>query len=277
MRKRLGKVSLGWYILLAIFLVVTLFPIYWMLVTSLKSFQEVYSIIPTFWPKKLMWENYLQIFSKYDYGRALANSAEVSFVVALISVTIALFSAYSVVRLRFRGNKAMPQIFLLSYLIPQTILFIPVYIFLSSVRLADSVSGLILIYTTMTVPYATWVLITHFQNLPIELEEAAFVDGATRMQTILRILIPPSLPSIASTFIFSFTICWSEYIYALVVISTKSQRTITLALSNMLVADIIPWGPLMAGAVIAAVPIMIIYMAASKYIVGGLTLGSVKG
>jgi len=274
---RIRKVSIGWYILLLAFVVVTLFPIYWMLVTSLKSFQEVYTVVPTFWPKKLEWGNYLQIFSKYDYGPALLNSIEVSAVVAVLSVTVSLFSAYSVVRLRFPGRKAMPQIFLLSYLIPQTILFIPIYIFLSNIHLTNVIGGLFFIYPTMTIPYATWVFITHFQNFPVELEEAAFVDGATRLQTIIRVIVPPSLPTIVSTLIFSFTICWSEYIYALVVISNKGQRTITLALSNMLVADIIPWGPLMAGAVIAAVPIMAIYMVASKYIVGGLTLGSVKG
>lgn len=274
---RTRKVSFGWYILLAFFLIVTLFPIYWMVVTSLKSFKEVYTIVPSFWPKKFEWSNYAQIFSKYDYGRALLNSLAISLIVAALSVAIALFSAYSVVRLKFPGRKAMPQIFLFSYLIPQTILFIPIYIFLSNIHLTNVVWGLLVIYPTMTLPYATWVLITHFQNFPEELEEAAFIDGASRMQTIVRVIIPPSLPSILSTFIFSFTICWSEYIYALVVISNKTQRTITLALSNMLVADIIPWGPLMAGAVIAAVPIMLVYMAASKYIVGGLTLGSVKG
>lgn len=274
---RIGKVHAGWYLLLLFFLLVTLFPIYWMVVTSLKSFQEVYTIVPTFWPKRLQWANYLEIFTKYHYGSSLINSLEVSSVVALGSVVISLFSAYSVVRLRFRGRKAMPQVFLLSYLIPQTILFIPIYIFLSSVHLTNLVGGLMLVYPTMTIPYATWVLITHFQNFPVELEEAAFVDGATRLQTIVRVVVPPSLPAIVSTLIFSFTICWSEYIYALVIISNRTQRTITLALSNMLVADIIPWGPLMAGAVIAAVPIMLIYMVASKYIVGGLTLGSVKG
>lgn len=277
MRSRLKRVAPGWYVLLAVFLVITLFPIYWMLITSLKSFQEVYMIVPTFWPRKIEWANYLRIFTQYHYGRSLLNSTEVSLFSAVASVAIALFSAYSVVRLRFRGKKAMPQVFLLSYLIPRTILFIPIYIFLYSIGLANSIVGLLVIYPTMTIPYATWVLIAHFQNLPVELEEAAFIDGATRMQTIFRVVLPPSLPSIASTFIFSFTICWSEYIYALVTISDKTQFTLTLALSNMLVADIIPWGPLMAGAVIAAIPIMIIYMAASKYIVGGLTLGSVKG
>lgn len=274
---RKGKFFFLWYVLLAFFVVVTIFPIYWMVVTSFKSFQEVYNVVPKLWPSSFVWRNYVEVFEKYDYGPALLNSLWVSLLVAAISVILAIFSAYAVVRLRFRGKKAMPQIFLLSYLIPQTILFIPIYIFLSNIGFTDSAWGLFLIYPTMTIPYATWVLITYFQNMPVELEEAAFVDGATRLETVVKILIPPSLPSIVSTYIFSFTICWSEYIYALVVISRKGERTIPLALSNMLVADIIPWGPLMAGAVIAALPIMIVYSLASKYIVSGLTMGSVKG
>ena len=274
---RQSRLFFLWYGLLALFVVVTIFPIYWMLITSLKSFQEVYSVEPKFLPFRFLWQNYGEIFSKYEYGPALLNSVVVSLTVSLFSVFTAIFSAYSVVRIRFRGKKAIPQILLLSYLIPQTILFIPIYIFISVLGLTDSVWGLILVYPTMTIPYATWVLITYFQNLPRDLEEAAFVDGASRLQAILWVVIPPSLPSLVSTFIFSFTICWSEYIYALVLIGKKTERTIPLVLSNMLVADIIPWGPLMAGAVIASLPIMIIYSIASKYIVSGLTLGSVKG
>jgi multiple sugar transport system permease protein len=275
--KTRSKFFFLWYILLMFFIIFTIFPIYWMLITAFKSFQEIYQVIPKLWPSKLVWQNFLEIFQKYEYGPALWNSFLISIVVSCITIFISIFSAYAVVRLRFKGKRVMPKLFLLSYLIPQTILFIPVYILLSEMNLTDTIWGLLLIYPTMTIPYATWILITYFQNLPVELEEAAFVDGASRLQTILFIVIPPSLPSIVSTYIFSFTICWSEYIYALVVISKKTERTITLALSNMLVADIIPWGPLMAGAVIAALPIMFVYGIASKYIVSGLTLGSVKG
>jgi len=271
------RVAPAWYFVLVIFIVITIFPIYWMFITSFKSFRDVYSIVPKFLPTRWMWQNYLQIFQEYNYGPALLNSMVISLLVACISVIVAIFTAYTVVRLRFRGSRLMPQTFLFAYLIPQTILFIPLYIFLSNIHLTDTIWGLVLIYPTMTIPYAVWVMITYFQGLSREMEEAAMVDGATRFQTILYVIIPPSLPTIISTFIFSFTICWSEYIYALIVISKSSERTITLALSNMLVADIIPWGPLMAGAMIAALPIMIVYMISSKYIVTGLTPGSAKG
>jgi multiple sugar transport system permease protein len=129
----------------------------------------------------------------------------------------------------------------------------------------------------MTIPYATWVMITFFRGLPMEMEEAAAIDGASRIQTLIKVVLPVSYPTIVSTLIFSFTICWSEYIYALVIINQKMQRTITVALSATIVADIIPWGPLMAGAFISTIPVLIFYSFASRYIISGLTVGSVKG
>jgi multiple sugar transport system permease protein len=266
-----------WYIIIICFLLETLFPIYWMLCTSLKGFDDVYSLVPKLIPKKIETGNYISLFSKYTFLPALVNSIVIAAIVSVITIVVSIFSAYAVVRLNFRGKRLMPQFFLMAYLVPSTVLFIPIYLLLAKMGLLNSVFGLIVIYPTITIPYATWVLITFFQGLGIEMEEAAFVDGATRMQTIWHIVLPVTRPTIVSTLIFSFTLCWSEYIYALVLINDKYQRTITVALSSMLVADIIPWGALSAGAVICALPIMIVYIFASKYIVSGLTIGSVKG
>jgi len=266
-----------WIVIITIFLLGTLFPIYWMLVTSFKSFQEVYSLIPTLIPEQLRWSNYTELFTKYTFGPALINSIIISSVVAVGTIVISLYCAYAVSRMQFIGKTLMPQLFLMAYLIPRTILFIPIYLMLARIGLLNSIWGLMLVYPTITIPYATWVLISYFQGTPREMEEAAEVDGATRRQIIWMIIFPIAKPSLVSTLIFSFTLCWSEYIYALVLINDKFERTITVALSSMLVADIIPWGSLSAGAVICALPIMIVYVFASKYIVTGLTMGSVKG
>lgn len=267
----------AWKFIIAIFLLGTMFPIYWMLITSFKSFQEVYNLIPKLIPERLLWSNYVELFTRYSFGSALINSIIVSSIVAVSTIVISLYCAYAVSRMKFPGKKIMPQLFLMAYLIPRTILFIPIYLLLARLGLLNSIWGLMLVYPTITIPYATWVLITYFQGTPKELEEAAEVDGATRRQIIWKIIFPIAKPSLVSTLIFSFTLCWSEYIYALVVINDKFQRTITVALSSMLVADIIPWGSLSAGAVICALPIMIVYIFASKHIVTGLTMGSVKG
>ncbi|MEN6381850.1 MAG: carbohydrate ABC transporter permease, partial [Rectinema sp.] len=256
-----------WYILLALFLLFALFPIYWMLVTSLKSFGEIYNITPTLWPKKFAWSNYVAIFKDYTFGPALINSFKVSLVVSFLTVFVSVVSAYAVSRLPIRGRKIIPNIFLVTYLIPSTVLFIPIFIFLSRIGLSDNLNGLLLVYPTMTIPYATWVMITFFKSLPIEMEEAAAIDGASRMQTLTKVVLPVSFPTIVSTLIFSFTICWSEYIYALVIINQKMQRTITVALSATIVADIIPWGPLMAGAFISTIPVLVFYLFASRYII----------
>jgi len=265
-----------WYLILVFLLVFALFPIYWMFITSFKSFSEVYLVFPKLWPAKFEWKNYLDIFTRYNYGVALRNSMKVSLSVSIISTVVAIFSAYCVARISFRGRRFIPQLILFSYLVPRTILFIPVYILVYRLGLGDNIWGLFLTYPTITIPYATWILITYFQNFPFEIEEAAWVDGASRRQTLLRVILPISFPSVMATFIFSFTLCWSEYIYALVIVNTKMQKTITLALADMLVADIIPWGPLMAGAVLATLPAIVIYTIASRYIVSGLSLGAVK-
>ena len=266
-----------WYIILAFFLIGALFPVYWMIVTSFKSFREIYSPIPGFLPAKIQWGNYIKLFEKYGFGESLKNSLFVSVIVAATSTFLSTLSAYFITRLKFPFRKQIALGILVLYLIPRTILFIPMYLFVNKIGVGDNIWRLIITYPTITIPYAIWVLISYFQNLSVEMEEAARVDGATRWQIIWKIVLPVSLPGIASTFMFCFTLCWSEYIYALVMISSDTQRTLVLALSNMAVGDIIPWGSLMAGASISALPVMIIYLFASKYIVGGLTMGSVKG
>jgi multiple sugar transport system permease protein len=277
MEKKMRKIHPVWIFILIFFLINALFPVYWMLVTSLKSFTEIYSLEPTFWPKKLRWENYKEIFTRFSFGPALRNSFIISIAVSLMTVFLSVLSSYAVVRLPIIGKKTIPKLFLITYLVPTTVLFIPVYIFLSQFGLANKFTGLMLIYPTMTIPYATWVMITFFSTLSTEMEEAAMVDGATRLQILVKVVLPVSYPTIVSTLIFSFTICWSEFIYALVIISDKFQQTITVALSGMIVSDIIPWGPLMAGAFLSTIPVIIFYIVASKHIISGLTMGAVKG
>jgi multiple sugar transport system permease protein len=229
------------------------------------------------WPKEIRWANYTEIFTKHTFGPAILNSLTVSTCVAFATVFLAVLSSYAIVRLPIIGKRTIPKIFLITYLIPSTVLFIPIYVFLSQLGLANKFIGLMLIYPTMTIPYATWVMITFFSALSNEMEEAAMVDGATRMQILTKVVLPISYPTIISTLIFSFTICWSEYIYALVIINDKFQRTITVALSSMIVADIIPWGPLMAGAFLSTVPVIVFYILASRHIISGMTMGAVKG
>jgi multiple sugar transport system permease protein len=161
-------------------------------------------------------------------------------------------------------------------MMPRTIMFIPFYLLVSRIGLTNSLFGLMLVYPTFTIPYATWMLTSYFKTIPIEIEEASLIDGCSRVETMSRIFFPLASPGIISTMIFSFTLCWSEYLYALVFVTDSWNKTITVGLADLIFEDIMEWGQLMGGAVIAAVPVVLLYMLASSGVMTGLTAGGVK-
>ncbi|WP_123042061.1 carbohydrate ABC transporter permease [Cohnella candidum] len=263
------------YVTLAIMLVCALFPLYWMLNTSFKSQGEIYNMTPSFWPKKLTWDGYRKLFEK-DFLLNVRNSFVVSLIVSLFSIVISMLAAYAISKLKFRGRNAISKSILYAYLMPRSVLFIPLYMLVSAIGLSNSIWGLMLIYPTITIPYATWMLISYFKTIPDEIEEAAMIDGCSRGRTLWSIILPLAAPGMAATFIFSFTLCWSEYLYALVVVTKGTEKTITLGLSDMIVGDVFAWGPLMGGSIIASIPVIIMYLFTSKYMVSGMTVGGVK-
>lgn len=264
------------YVTLGIMLLFALFPLYWMLNTSFKSQGEIYSMTPSFWPKHASWGAYEKLMTEKNFLANIKNSFVVSLVVSLLSIAVSMLAAYAISKLRFRGRSMISKAVLYAYLMPRAVLFIPLYMLVSSIGLNDSIYGLMLVYPTITVPYATWMLISYFKSIPTEIEEAAMIDGCTRLHTMLRIIFPLSAPGIAATFIFAFTLCWSEYLYALVVVTKSADKTITLGLSDMIVGDVFAWGPLMGGSIIASIPVIIMYLFTSKFMVSGMTVGGVK-
>lgn len=264
------------YVLLAIMLVVALFPIYWILVTSLKGTAEIYRLVPTFWPEQIATAGYTNLLNRTGFLRWLGNSAVVALIVAFVSLVLSIFAAYGLARFRFRGRRTVGFLILVAYLMPPALLFIPLYIFVTRLGLAGTIPGLMLVYPTITIPYATWVLTSYFRSISVDMEEAALIDGCSRMGALRRVTLPLAAPGIVSTFIFAFTLCWSEYLYALVILSSEA-RTVPLGLSSLIVADVPRWNEIMAGAIITSVPVTIMYIVASRYIVSGLTLGGSKG
>jgi multiple sugar transport system permease protein len=206
----------------------------------------------------------------------VGNSLIVSLVVSAGSVLVSALAGYAFARLEFRGRHMFSNSILYAYLMPRSILFIPLYVMVTFIGLRDSLAGLMTIYPTFTIPYATWMLTSYFRTIPLPIEEAAEIDGCSRLRSMLQVVFPLAAPGIAATTIFAFTLCWSEYMYALVVISKSELMTLTLALSNMIVADVYAWGPLMAGSIIATLPVLFMYLSMSKYMVSGLTVGAVK-
>lgn len=252
-----------------------LFPIYWMFNTSLKPDGEIYRPDPTFWPESPTLDSYRTLLESGFVGQ-VRNSVVVGLAVSIVSVAVSVLAAYAIARLRFRGRAALSRGVLYAYLMPRAVLFIPLYVLVSSLNLANSLWALLVIYPTITIPYATWILVPYFASVPAELEEAAMVDGCGRLSAMWRVTLPLSAPAIAATLVFSFTLCWSEYLYALVMISSTEAKTLPLGLADMVVGDVFAWGPLMGGAVIASVPIVVLYLVANRYMVSGLTMGGVK-
>jgi multiple sugar transport system permease protein len=265
------------FLTLFILLVLALFPIYWMVNTSLKTDGEVYRNIPTFWPQKLVLNSYLTLFFKTGFLTFLKNSMVVSCLVSLLSVFVSMLAAYAIVRIDFVGKALFSKVILYAYLMPKSIMYIPLYMITVFVGLSNSLNGLILVYPTIIIPYATWMLIAYFQSIPDELEEAAFIDGCSRLKAMFYIVYPLAAPGIMSTLVFSFTLCWGEYLYALTIISDKVCKTIPLGLTDLIQDDIFAWGQLAAGAILASIPIVLMYMLASEYITSGMTVGGVKG
>ncbi|WP_395816405.1 carbohydrate ABC transporter permease [Devosia sp.] len=264
------------YALLGIAVILVLFPIYWMVITSLKLPREIYRV-PSLWPKTFTLDNFEKLLADGSFMLAIRNSLIVSTIVTLISVTISSFAAYSMVRFRYRFRGVIGRLILFAYLTPGSLLFIPLSIVMAQLRLGNSLVGLVLVYLTFSLPLSTWLLQGYFRGVPRELEEQGMIDGLSRFGALIRIVLPLSAPGIAAVAIFTFTGAWNELLFALVLITSDSQRTAPLALSYLITSDVLPWGPLMAGAVISSVPLMVLYFVAQRFMVAGMTEGSVKG
>ena len=264
------------YAALAIAVLLVLFPIYWMIATSLKVPREIFRQ-PSLVPLAPTINNYITLLTEKGFLVAIKNSLIVATTVTVISVLISSFAAYSMVRFRYRFRGVIGRLILFAYLTPTSRRVMPPAIVMAHLHLGNSLFGLILVYLTFSLPLSTWLLQGYFRSVPRELEEQGMVDGLTRFGALLRIVLPLSAPGIAAVAIFTFTGAWNELLLALVLITSDSQRTAPLALNYLITSDVLPWGPLMAGAVLSSVPLMILYFIAQRFMVAGMTAGSVKG
>lgn len=276
-RKRLDKTLMLSYAVLVVFLIFSLFPIYWMLNTSLKSDTEIYEKIPTFIPREIKFDAYHTLFFETGFLRALTNSIVLATVVSLVTIFFSMLAAYAISRTRMKGRNMLSRCVLYTYLLPRTMLFIPLYMIAVKMGINNSLFGLGLIYPTFTIPYAMWMLIAYFKTVPIEVEEAARVDGCGPWKLMFEVFFPLVVPGIVSTLIFCFTLCWNEYTYSLIMINDSIFKTFPTMLTDLIVDDVFAWAPLMAGSLISCIPILILYSFSSRNLTGGFTAGSVKG
>jgi multiple sugar transport system permease protein len=277
--KRLGErvQTAGAYGVLLGLMVIVIFPFYWMTVTSLKGEEQMRSLVSMFWARPLVLDNYQQLLAKTDFLAWFSNSVIVAVSSTLVATAIGTLGAYALARLSFLGRAFMSSAVLITYLVPPSILFIPLYAQMRNIGLADSLAGLIAAYPSFTVPFVTWLLMGYFESIPEELEEAAMIDGATRFGAFHRIILPLAAPGVLAASLYAFTQAWNEFLYALVFITDVKLRTLPVGLSTFITGDVYGWGYLMAGAVLTTVPVIVAYIYLQRYMVEGLTAGSVKG
>jgi len=267
----------GAYAVLMALGVLVLFPFYWMTVTSFKSEDQMRSLVSMFWPRPLVTENYGQLLRKTDFVAWYGNSATVALSSTLLATAVGTIGAYALARLRFLGRSVLASATLITYLVPPSILFIPLYAQMRNLGLANSLAGLIAAYPSFTVPFVTWLLMGYFESIPEELEQAAMIDGATRFGAFWRVVLPLAAPGVLAAALYAFTQAWNEFLYALVFITDGRLRTLPVGLASFITGDVYGWGFLMAGAVLTTLPVIAAYIYLQKYMVEGLTAGSVKG
>jgi multiple sugar transport system permease protein len=267
------------YISLVVAAIVFLAPPFYMLVTSLKTSAEIAGMQGNPWlVRSPTLENYRAIIENPMFARFMLNSIIITTLVVAVTMVISILAAFALARMRFWGSQVLATGVFLTYLVPDTLLFIPLYQIVGGLGLLNSIWGLVLVYPTLTVPFCTWIMIGYFASIPRELDEAALIDGATWPQMLLKIFIPVALPGIIAATIFAFTVSWAAFVYPTAFVTTPESMPLTIGVVSQLVrADTFAWGQIMAGALMAALPPVVIYAFLMDYYIAGLTAGATKG
>ncbi len=272
------------YVFLVIFVIFFLTPPLYMLLTSLKSNAEIASASSPWWIHAPTLDNYIELLTTETYLTFFRNSAMVSVLVVAITMAISIPAAFALSRMKFWGSSALATGVFLTYLIPETLLFIPLFQILvwvtdvTGIELINRWYVLVILYPTLTVPFATWIMIGYFASIPKELDEAALIDGASYLQILTRIFIPVALPGIIAATIFAFTVSWAQFLYPLAFTTSADQLVLPVGIITTLIkGDVFTWGQIMTGALLGAAPPLIIYAFLMDYYIAGLTAGATKG
>jgi multiple sugar transport system permease protein len=270
---------LGVYLPLAAFLFFALFPFYWMLISSFKANPELYNLRANrLWIKSPTLDQFRDLFAKTAVLQWLWNSFFVSFLTSLISMTLGIMAGYALARLKFPGAQAFGLATFITYLVPTTLIFIPLASVVQKLGLSNSIWSLVVTYPTFLIPFCTWMLIAYFKSIPKDMEECAMIDGCTRIGAMVRIVLPMAIPGVIFSAMFSFTLSWNEFVYALTFISSTTHKTMSVAVPTELIrGDAYFWGELMAASLLGSVPVAVLYSFFMDYFVSGLTAGALKG
>jgi ABC-type glycerol-3-phosphate transport system permease component len=267
---------LGLYVAALVIAVYSAFPIYWMVVSSLRQPTELLTNVSLI-PNVLSLESYRNLLELTDYPRHFMNSVIVAVVAVLVTMVFSVMIAYAVTRQRIRGKKVIVGAMLYAYMFPPLLIAIPIFTIFARLGLSDTLTGLIASHLTLTLPLGVWFLWGFFKSMPFELEEAAMVDGCTRLGAFLRVVLPLALPGLITVAIFSFLLSWTDYTFALVMIGSDANKTLPVGLASMVGSFDLRWGEIMAGSTLIALPLFAAFALMSQYFIQGLGAGAVKG
>jgi len=272
----LGPPTAAWALRLILF-VFCGFPLYWMIVSSLKLPTELLVTPPTLWPRELSLRTYEKLFAETNFLTYFWNSIVVSGVTTVVVVLLACLGAYSLTRYRFRGREHVAKLLLLVYMFPPIILVVPLFMFAHQLGLTNSRVGVSLAYISFALPYALWILRAFFQSLPVELEEAAMTDGASRLQACVYVVVPLALPGVIATAIFTFIVAWNDFLFAAVLTGRDELKTLPVGINDFFYMSLIDWGLVMAAGVMVTLPTLVLFVLVQQYLVAGWGTGGVKG
>jgi multiple sugar transport system permease protein len=264
-------------LLLLPMLLFVLFPFYWIFMTSFKTDLQIQQFRSIFWPNPWTLEQMRELLLETPFLTWFKNTVFVALTSTAISVALSALGAYALARFKFLGRGTLTTLLLVTYLLPGSLLFIPLYQTLTNLGIINTYAALIATYPTFLLPFATWVMLGYFRTIPVDLEEAALIDGANRFTAFWRITLPLAMPALLSVTLFAFTNAWNEFLFAFVFITSENLKTLPVGLQLLVFGDVYPWGQLMSASLLMAIPVVLVYIYAQRYLVEGLTLGSVKG
>ncbi|MCM3629714.1 carbohydrate ABC transporter permease [Paenibacillus glycanilyticus] len=269
----------GWirFAVLLLFLAAALLPFYWLFVTSLKDRQEIYGDVLTLWPANLTWNNYIETFRTSDFLGYFKNSLIVSLSSGLLVLIVSIFGGYALARYRFRGKGVILLIFLTTQMVPVMILLVPLFIVFGKLALLNTLGALIITYTALNIPFCLITMSGFFQQTPVALEEAAMIDGCSRLSTVARITLPIMLPGLVATFVFAFMGAWNDLFFGVMFTTSEHVKTVPVGLNGFVQKFDVNWGEMSAGGMVSLIPVAILFALIQRYIVSGLSQGAVKG
>jgi multiple sugar transport system permease protein len=253
------------------------FPFYWMFLTSIQPLEALFRFPPFLTPANPTFESYVAIFQERPLARWMWNSFVVSGTTTLLALLFGSIGGYSLARFRYRGKRAVEILILSTQMIPGVLLIIPIYVVFLKLGLLDTLSGLVVAYTTFSLPFCVWMLRSYFMGIPVELEESALVDGCTRLGALWRITLPLSLPALVATSMFAFVLAWDELIFAVALTNSQSVRVVSAGLAGFNSGYTIPTADLMAASAVSTLPVFLLFLFTQRYLLSGLTAGAVKG